>query len=79
MHGFDTYDFSLPKNTFYNSTLNEENAGFCDNNDCLGNGVHNISRCFEGNKLAAIQTQMRMLHVICVEKVYPALFLSRIF
>ena len=39
-----TYDYHFPKNIFYNSTLNPENEGFCEN-DCLGNGVYNMSAC----------------------------------
>ena len=33
---------------FYNSTLNPENEGFCTEN-CLGNGVFNISTCSGGD------------------------------
>jgi lysosome membrane protein 2 len=45
--GVKTYAFHLPENIFWNSTLNPENIGFCDN-DCLGNGVQNISKCYGG-------------------------------
>ena len=43
----DTFVFHLPENLFYNSTLNPYNDGFCAD-DCLGNGVQNISRCYGG-------------------------------
>lgn len=34
---------------FYNSTLNPNSARFCGISDkCLGNGVHNISKCYGG-------------------------------
>jgi len=45
--GVKTYDFELPANAFYNSTLNPENIGFCSN-DCLGNGVMDLSNCYGG-------------------------------
>ena len=45
--GVKTFDFELPKETFYNSTLNPENSGFCSQ-DCLGNGVMDISKCYGG-------------------------------
>ena len=44
----ETFDFHLPEDVFYNSTLNPENEGFCTN-DCLGNGVQNISKCTGSN------------------------------
>lgn len=44
--GIKTYDFHLPKDAFYNATLNPDNAGFCK--ECLGNGVLNISSCYGG-------------------------------
>ena len=47
VNGIQTYDFHFPKDLFFNSTLNPANKGFCDEN-CLGNGVLNISRCKEG-------------------------------
>ena len=34
----------MAKNEFYNYTYNSDNRGYCDDN-CLGNGVHNISAC----------------------------------
>jgi hypothetical protein len=37
----------LSKDVFYNSTLNPENEGFCTD-DCLGNGVFNLSKCLGG-------------------------------
>ncbi|CAF0919380.1 unnamed protein product [Brachionus calyciflorus] len=46
INGVHTYDFHLPKDAFYNSTLNPDNDGFCTN--CLGNGVLNISNCYGG-------------------------------
>ncbi|CAF0832095.1 unnamed protein product [Brachionus calyciflorus] len=45
-NGVHTYDFHLPKDIFYNSSLNPDNLGFCTN--CLGNGVLNISNCYGG-------------------------------
>ncbi len=42
--------FQVPHNVFYNSSLNPLNEGFCAN-DCLGNGVQNISRCYGGQSL----------------------------
>ena len=44
----DTYDFHMPENIFYKPSLNPENAGFCREDQCLGNGVFNISSCFQG-------------------------------
>lgn len=47
VNGIRVYDFHLPENIFYNSTLNPENNGFCDDEKgCLGNGVLDISSCF---------------------------------
>lgn len=46
--GVEAYDFHLPKDVFYNSTFNPENEGYCSGNDCLGNGVFNLSRCLGG-------------------------------
>lgn len=47
--GIKLYDFHLPPNIFYNSTLNPENEGFCHPKDkCYGNGVQNISSCYGG-------------------------------
>lgn len=46
--GVETYDFHLAKDSFYNSTLNPENEGYCSGYDCLGNGVFNLSRCLGG-------------------------------
>ena len=40
-----TYDYHFPSNIFYDSELNPENDGFCENNKCLGNGVFNMSAC----------------------------------
>ena len=40
-----TYDYHFPKNIFYGSDLNPENDGFCENNNCLGHGVFNMSAC----------------------------------
>ena len=48
VRGIDTFDFHFPKNIFHNSSLNPENDGFCSGEDCLGNGVFNISKCFMG-------------------------------
>lgn len=36
---FDTLEYVLPQNTFYNSSLNTDNEGYCKDK-CLGNGVH---------------------------------------
>ena len=43
----DTYTFHMPKNMFYNASLNPDNEGFCTKN-CLPNGVMNISKCYGG-------------------------------
>lgn len=45
--GVKTFEFHLPKNSFYNVSLNPDNEGFC-NGDCIGNGVQNISKCYGG-------------------------------
>jgi hypothetical protein len=45
INGVKTYDFHLPKDIFYQS--NPANEGFCDEN-CLGDGVLNISKCYGG-------------------------------
>lgn len=47
--------FQLPKNIFYNSSLNPLNNGFCSESDCLGNGVQNISKCVDGLSVFASQ------------------------
>lgn len=47
INGVNTYDFHLPKNAFWNATLNPLNEGYCDG-DCIANGVQNISRCYGG-------------------------------
>ncbi len=44
----DVYQFHLPQNIFYNASSNPDNFGFCNENDCLGNGVMNISKCYGG-------------------------------
>ena len=51
IRGIDTLDFHFPSQIFYNSSLNPENLGFCSGDDCLGNGVFNISKCFMGKML----------------------------
>lgn len=38
---FDTFEYFLPKNTFYNPKNNPENEGFCK--ACIGDGLHEIS------------------------------------
>jgi hypothetical protein len=48
VNGIKTMEFHLPKNIFYNSTLNPENYGFCSGNECIGNGVHSVRKCREG-------------------------------
>jgi lysosome membrane protein 2 len=40
-----TMDFHLPSDIFHNTP---DNAGFCDEGRCLGNGVLNISKCYGG-------------------------------
>ncbi len=45
MKNIDTYDFHLPYDLFSMSRLQSE--GYCTN-DCLGNGVLNISKCSNG-------------------------------
>ena len=47
VRGVETWDFHLPENVFWNSTLNPSNEGYCQG-DCLGNGVQNISKCYGG-------------------------------
>ena len=44
----NTFDFHMPTNIFYNSSTNPDNQGFCSGEDCLGNGVFNLSKCFMG-------------------------------
>lgn len=41
--GFNTYEYHLPKDVFYNSSLNPSNKGLCE--ECLGNGVQEIGQC----------------------------------
>lgn len=60
INNIKTYDFHFPENIFYNSTLNPENEGFCDDNACLGNGVYNISKCFGG--ISGILSQPHFLN-----------------
>ena len=44
----NTYTYHLPKDVFYNSSVSD-NPAFCGISDkCLGNGVHNISKCNGG-------------------------------
>jgi hypothetical protein len=43
LNGARVFDFHLPTNIFNNS----ENFGFCEEN-CLGNGVLDISKCYGG-------------------------------
>ena len=43
MNGTRAVSFHLPTNIFNNS----ENFGFCEEN-CLGNGVLDISKCYGG-------------------------------
>ena len=43
------YDFHLSSNVFNMSR--EENRGFCGNVSCLGDGVLNISTCYQGTCL----------------------------
>lgn len=40
------YDFHLSSNVFNMSR--EENRGFCGTGPCLGDGVLNISTCYQG-------------------------------
>jgi hypothetical protein len=47
-NGIKTYNFHLPKTIFYNTTYNPDSNGFCEN-ECVGNGVLNISTCYGGN------------------------------
>lgn len=37
----------MPEDLFYDSSLNPENDGFCSDG-CLGNGVQNLSNCYDG-------------------------------
>jgi lysosome membrane protein 2 len=47
LNNINIYDFHLPENIFYNSSLNPENNGFCDSEKgCFGNGVLDITSCF---------------------------------
>ena len=41
------YAFHLSEYVFYNSSYDADNKGFCSEN-CLGNGVMNISKCDGG-------------------------------
>lgn len=41
--GFNTLEYHLPKNVFYNSSLNPSNEGLCT--ECIGNGVQEIGKC----------------------------------
>ena len=59
INNIKTYDFHIAENIFYNSTLNPENEGICDD-DCLGNGVFNISKCFGG--ISGILSQPHFLN-----------------
>ncbi len=45
VNGVKTYDFHLPNDVFSMKTL--QNEGYCTD-DCLGNGVLNISKCSQG-------------------------------
>ena len=45
VNGLHTYDYHVPEDLFWNTA---ENAGFCDEGFCLGNGVLNISKCYGG-------------------------------
>ncbi len=45
MKNVSTYDFHLPADLFNISRMQSE--GYCTN-DCLGNGVFNISKCSNG-------------------------------
>jgi hypothetical protein len=47
--GVKTYAYHLTDDIFYNSTVSPHNPTFCGITDkCLGNGVHNISKCYGG-------------------------------
>lgn len=59
LYNMNLKTFHLPRNIFYNSSMNPLNQGFCSN-DCLGNGVQNISRCFNG--LSAFVSQPHFLY-----------------
>ena len=48
--GVDTFDFELPKETFYNRAL----TGY----DFLGNGVMSISKCYGGRNLREYPTHI---------------------
>lgn len=48
LYDMDLKTYHFPKNIFYNSSLNPLNKGFCSDNQCFINGVHNISRCYDG-------------------------------
>ena len=41
----------MPKNIFYNSTLNPDNNGFCSDNDCASNGVQSVRECRENGSI----------------------------
>lgn len=66
--GAKTLDFHLPKNIFFYSTLNPDNEGFCSNN-CLGNGVLNISKCYGGKFLEIYQPVLPILFLIFILRI----------
>ena len=47
----NSFEFHLPKNIFYNSTLNPDNNGFCSDNDCASNGVQSVRECRENGSI----------------------------
>jgi len=59
--GFDTLEFFLRRDTFYNSSLNPENIGYCSK--CLGNGVHFIGPLSSGK-----------LNFVAIKKIYIIFF-----
>ena len=57
----DTHVYHLTDDIFYNSTVSPHNPAFCGISDkCLGNGVHNISKCYGGGFISI----MFELHII---------------
>lgn len=45
---YDTFEYLLSKDTFFNSSLNPDNEGYCKDK-CLGNGVHFVGPLGGGN------------------------------
>jgi hypothetical protein len=44
LNGVNTIEYHLPKNTFYNVTLNPDNEGFFKQN-YIGNGLFDMRKC----------------------------------